>query len=764
MDSLEQLEFDKIQSQIWQLCQSLPAKDIQIKPKFKQPQIERQLKLICQIMSFLDIQTGFDFSALVDVRGFITSKLLFDFRQFYSVYKLCQISNIIVGYWQKQKRDFLGDFEQLEEVIRKIYPLDEIEKRFKEIFTPDGEVKDRASKQLNRIRKQITQLKINAQQILDVRLNKSKESIQEQIITIRGGRYVIPIKSGAKLKGFVHSHSSSGATLFFEPMEVAETNNRLAEAKNNEKAEIQRIFTEFTTQIQSKTFEIKTNFLLLARLDFDFATAHFCRKIGGVSPQISQKPKLEFVRATHPLLLLAKGEDAVPFDILIEKECGVVVVSGPNTGGKTVFLKSIGLLCMMAQSGIPIPCGEGTEIGVFKKFFVDIDDASSISEGLSSFSAHIRRIKHFIDEADESSLVLIDEMGAATDPQQGGALACAILSTLKQKKCKVITTTHLNMVKHFASQKEGFVNCSMDFDQTTFSPIYSLNFGFPGDSYGIKTAQNIGLDKTVIDTAISLMEDKDAQFMSLLTDLGRQKKDIQKREKELETLKKSLQEQKSSFEEAEKRYRAKKETLLKKETRQRLAEFTKIQRKMVERLKELKSIKKETLKRSIADISQQIHKMEEIVAKQKGQKLNKVVVGQEVAVKGFETSGRVVEIRDKKIKIDIDGIVLFTRISNLYETETKKTGSFVDKSTKPKVTNTKRELNIRAKRYDDARLLVEKFIDDAILANVDQVRILHGKGTGVLRKMVSDYLKQIDCKHYHPDESVGGAGVTIVNI
>ena len=684
-----------------------------------------------------------------------------------------------------------------------------------------GKIKDNASNELLRIRRELGHTTNSISRSLNSILkNAQSEGVVEKDVTptLRDGRLVIPVAPGLKrkIKGIVHDESATGKTVFIEPAEVVEANNRIRELEGEERREIIRILTEFTNNLRPMIADILQSYEFLAEIDFIRAKAHFAIQTKSIKPVIEKKQILDWTTAIHPLLQLSlakHGKQVIPLDIELNKRQRILLISGPNAGGKSVCLKTVGLLQYMLQCGLLIPVHERSHAGIFSSIFIDIGDEQSIENDLSTYSSHLLNMKHMLRYCNERSLLLIDEFGSGTEPQIGGAMAEAILKRFNQRRAYGVITTHYQNLKHFAEDNEGIVNGAMLYDRHQMQALFQLQIGNPGSSFAVEIARKIGLPEEVIADASEIVGSEYIQSDKYLQDIVRDKRywetkrqNIRQQEKkmeetinryetELEELNKSrktilrtakeqaeqmLQESNAKIENT---IRTIKENQAEKErtrqARQELAEFRNslaekekaereaaITRKM-EKLREKQIRKKDKKNKPTAS--------EQITPKVEKPKVPTITTGTYVRLKGQTSIGQVVEVSEKNATV-IFGMLKSTVKLDRLETTTApkesapKAVTFVSKQTQDDVyekkLNFKQDIDVRGMRGDEALQAVTYFVDDAILLGMSRVRILHGTGNGILRTLIRDYLSGVPgISHFH-DEHVqfGGAGITVVEI
>lgn len=739
--------------------------------------IEASLETVSALMECLERGLDFDLAELSDISALFNAAehSLFGWEEFQQVFLNARLADIAFS-----ARESVEGFRTLARLWRKITPQKEICRRFEEIFDPEGEVLDSASPELSRIRKRSASLQRNILKTMQGMLSDPRYEgfLQDKFITRRDERYVLPIKenAGAYVPGIVQSQSGSKATLFIEPQSVVPLNNELQILKQEEKREIFNIFTAYTSQIRERKSDLLANQEALAELDFRLACARICRQLGANVPKIVESPILNLTSAKHPLLILRLGKpgQVIPFDLSIGGETRIILLSGPNTGGKTVLMKSAGLLTLMALSGLPIPAAPDSEVGMFSHVFADIGDDQSIENALSTFSSHVQKIQRMLAAADENSLILIDEIGAATDPQQGSALAQAILEQFTLTGCKAVVTTHYTALKIFAETHPACLNASMQFDLKSLQPTYRFSTGIPGDSFAIEVAASLGLSAELIERARTLSGSQNLEFTDLLKKMQAEKKALGRASYEYQLKTRNLE---AKLEEL-----TGKEAILEAELKQRKQKFIKeLQSELISQQKlyqqeqdALKKLDKEQRKslseRKLHEISDKLKEIRaELEQNDAGARLpiRDPQPGDLVYLSNFDTEATLLEIRDNIAVVDMNGISFRTPLDSLYAASAKPVAQpqvvAAKSSAMPKA---RLELKLLGLTFDEAKPLLDEFLDDAVLAGLHTLRVVHGKGTGALRNKVREYLqrkKQVISLET-PIPAEGGSGVTLVKI
>ena len=641
----------------------------------------------------------------------------------------------------------------------------------------EDEMADNASPELKQIRRAILRqndaLKSKINHIINSAENRTM--LQDAIVTVRDGRYVIPVKQEhrGKFPGIVHDQSSTGATVFIEPQVIVNLNNELRQLELQEKAEIERILAELTARVAEHYHDLLNNQKLLVQLDVIMAKGKLSMLQHGEEPQISEDGELVLKEARHPLL---DPKKVVPIDLSIGGSYNTLVITGPNTGGKTVTLKTAGLLSMMAQTGLHIPAAGGSRIPVWKDIFADIGDEQSIEQSLSTFSSHMTNIVDIVKHAGEGCLVLVDELGAGTDPTEGAALAIAILEDLEKKGAATIATTHYTELKKYAISTEGVENASMEFNVETLSPTYRLAIGVPGKSNAFEISQKLGLPGEIIETSRRLLEGGDIQFEEVISERDeavRLNQEMKIRKEELEQQAKKLEEKKTEI-----------LNKAKEEARQILQEAKDVSKEVQEELRELKKIESLGQRNRIFDENRK--KLRDAAGKYREKVIREVNdnpvsaeelrLGDRVKVLSLGQNGEIVTLPDEKgeltvqvgilkAKVNLDDIMLIEG-GALDVNRPRKVRKNYGSMYKTKTQNVSISIDVRGKSLDDAVMDVDKYLDDATMAGLKEVTIIHGRGEGILRKGLQEMMRS----HKHVKRfrkgnfDEGGDGVTVVTL
>lgn len=696
--------------------------------------------------------------------------------------------------------------------------------RINNILDKFGKIKDNASNELLRIRRELASTTGSISRSLNAILrNAQSEGYVDKDVTptMRDGRLVIPVAPGLKrkIKGIVHDESSTGKTVFIEPAEVVEANNRIRELEGEERREIIRILTDFSITVRPQVPAILQSYEFLAEIDFIRAKAQFAIQTNAIKPSLENKQVLDWRTAIHPLLQLSlakHNKKVVPLDIELNHEQRILIISGPNAGGKSVCLKTVGLLQYMVQCGMPVPMHERSHIGIFSNIFIDIGDEQSIEDDLSTYSSHLTNMKIMMKSCNERSLILIDEFGGGTEPQIGGAIAEAVLKRFNEKGTFGVITTHYQNLKHFAEDHEGVVNGAMLYDRHLMQALFQLQIGNPGSSFAVEIARKIGLPEEVIAEASEIVGSEYINADKYLQDIVRDKRywetkrqNIRKREKQMEE---TISKYEAEIQELEK---SRKDILRKaKEDAERLLQESNARiENTIRTIKEAQAEKEKTrlarqelseFKETIEDIEKAdkedkiARKMEKLREKQerKKDKKNKdqsqnttaappsvpkvqpIEIGTSVKLKGQSGIGEVLDINGKNATVMFGMIKTTVKIERLERSDISLSvaqkpiakSTFVSSETQDRVyekkLNFKQDIDVRGMCGDEAIQAVTYFIDDAILLGISRVRILHGTGTGILRTLIRKYLATVSGVAHYQDEHVqfGGAGITVVDL
>ena len=677
-----------------------------------------------------------------------------------------------------------------------VYP--DLIKKIDTILDDSGQVKDSASPQLADIRRRLTTTMNSVSKILNTILrNAQSEGFVDRDVTpaMRDGRLVIPVDPSHKrrIRGIVHDESASGKTVYIEPAEVVEANNRIRELENEERREIIRILTDFTDYLRPFLPDLLEAYEFLGWIDFIRAKAKFSRQIHAIKPVVENRPEIDWVQAVHPLLYLSlqkQNRQVVPLDIALNRENRILIISGPNAGGKSVCLKTVGLLQYMVQCGLPIPVKENSRVGIFNDIFIDIGDEQSIENDLSTYSSHLLNMKFFLKNCNEKSLLLIDEFGSGTEPQIGAAIAEALLDQFNRKQSFGVITTHYRNLKQYAVEHPGVINGAMLYDRHQMQPLFRLSIGNPGSSFAVEIARKIGLPEEVIDRAAEIIGSDAINIDKYLQDISRDKRYWERKRSEIRHERKRASELSAKYQaELEEIEKQKKEILsqAKLQAEQLLTESNARIEKVIREIRQSQAEKERTkqVRRSLNEFRERVERKEDETnerskfrsprKKKKPQEKVTLLPGDAVRLKGQTVAGKILEIQGKKAWVvfgSIKSMVPIDKLEKVSQSQLKKeikdtpSDSNMRELIHERKLKFKPDIDVRGMRGDEALQAVMYFIDDAIQLGISRVRILHGTGTGALRQIIREYLGTVDGVTHFQDEHVelGGAGITVVDL
>lgn len=695
--------------------------------------------------------------------------------------KLLETARRVKAYGRKEREDFPSD--SLSELFDGLEPLSPLCDEIRRCIISVDEISDDASSNLKSIRRSIrsTGDRIHAQ--LNQMLNNQnvRNCLQDFVITMRNGRYCLPVKAEAKsqITGMVHDQSSSGSTLFIEPMAVVNLNNELKELSIKEQDEIAVILATLSAKAGEYIPAIETDYQILTELDFIFAKAAYALEYNGITPHFNTERKIRILKGRHPLL---DAKKVVPIDISLGSDFDQLVITGPNTGGKTVSLKTVGLLTLMGQAGLPIPSGDRSELAVFDNIFADIGDEQSIEQNLSTFSSHMTNIIHILKEANEHSLVLFDELCAGTDPTEGAALAVSILSYFHSRGIRTMATTHYSEIKIYALTTSGIENACCEFNVETLSPTYRLLIGIPGKSNAFAISKKLGLSDTLIEDARTRISSNEQNFEDLLSDLEASRITIEKEQAEINRYKSEIAALKQQLKNKQEKLDESRDAILRKakeEANQILQEAKDTADEAIRNFNKYGTTRPsiQEMEKQRTNIREKMAANEKKSSKEKDTAIynpkvpKKLRIGDSVKVLSMHLTGTVHSLPNAKGDLFVQMGILRSQVNikDLVLIEDAapgskkyaKTGAGKLKMSKSASVST--EINLIGKTVDEAIALLDKYLDDAYLAHLPSVRIVHGKGTGALRSAVQSHLKrQSYIKSFHLGEfGEGDAGVTI---
>ena len=735
-----------------------------------------------------------------------------DEKELFDLKRSLQTINDIVRFFRTEEDEEIA-YPALTALAGDILVFPQLIGKIDSILDKFGKVKDNASPTLAQIRKEISSTMSGISRSLQSILrNAQSEGVVDKDVTptMRDGRLMIPVAPAfkRKIKGIVHDESASGKTVFIEPEVVVEANNRVRELEGDERREIMKILTEFTNIVRPMVPDILQSYEFMADIDFIRAKALFAEQVKGIKPVVENVQQVDWARAVHPLLYLSlqkQNKQVIPLDITLDEKKRILIISGPNAGGKSVCLKTVGLLQYMMQCGLLIPLHESSRTGIFSSIFIDIGDEQSIENDLSTYSSHLTNMKYFVRNCNEKTIILIDEFGSGTEPQIGGAIAEALLDRFNRNRSFGVITTHYQNLKHFAEDTEGIVNGAMLYDRHLMQPLFKLSIGNPGSSFAVEIARKIGLPEDVI-------ADASAKVGSDYIDMDKYLQDIVRDKRYWESKRQNIRQQEKKLEDITSRYekdleevnRQRKEIMreAKAEAQRILAEANARIENTVREIKEAQAEKEQTklarkaleeFKASVESAGEEDDKIARKMAKlqerkeRKKQKQNApaakqtfnrdvIEVGDNVRLKGQVSAGTVMELQGKQAVVAFGMIKSTLKLEQLEKVSKGQIKKEIQKSTfvssdttdhmHEKKLNFKQEIDVRGMRGDEALQTVTYFIDDAIQVGASRVRILHGTGTGILRQLIRDYLHSVpSVRHYHDEHvQLGGAGITVVEL
>ena len=774
--SLEVLEFEKILDKVKFFARSRLVKEKieNIRPISNIEKIKKELDISEAMINIIVDNGNIDLFGLydfTDIIAYVRKKGVLEPFELLKILDLLRSSAYLKEYGENVDNPYIKD------LFDRISTDDFLSHEIERSIISEDEIADNASSNLKSIRRKKARKEEEIRTRLNSYISSSKydSALQDKVVSIRDGRYVLPVRTNKKaiIKGIIHDRSQSGNTLFIEPNAIVELNNDLSNLEIEENDEIRRILDRLSRFVEGFDVEILENQKIIARIDYLQAKAKFALSYEYTKPNLTDKKKIRLKNAIHPLL---KGE-VVPIDVSIGDGYNTLVITGPNTGGKTVSLKTVGLITAMAQAGLFIPCDDESIINVFDDVFLDIGDTQSIEMSLSTFSASLTNIVEITENVTENSLVLLDELGSGTDPTEGAALAISILNFLKERKVMTFATTHYSELKYYALESEDVMNASVEFDIESLSPTYKLVIGTPGKSNAFEISKRLGLDSEILANAKSLISDENRNFNSILDQLDQNKKDLEKKNKEIEDYKKKIKKARNNLLDLSEKIEKEKESIIKNaedKANEILTKANKDSQEMLKMAKKSRNANTSNIDRSLNDIrnkykSSVIEKDEEKIGPKKSQNApENLKIGDIVRIEGLGERAEVIEEPDEKgnIKVQMGILKMDSNIKNVTKlksnNETKDNAKRVYKT--KKAMHISPTLDLRGQRYDEALRNFDKYLDDAILAGLSKAKIIHGKGTGALRKGINDYLKKSKrVDSYRPgNDKEGGYGVTIV--
>lgn len=778
--TLEKLEFHKILALLAKECATAMGKQkvAELKPVREIDRVREWQEATSEAKTILRLNPLFHLGGIFDIRQDIEmaeKNGTLDGSKLLEIMTTCQSARRIKLILTQMKESY----PIVQAIGSEIAFLNSLETAIEEAVGDDGQVLDGASGELSDLRRKI---RVTAGRIKDkmdgiIKNPNQNKYLQDPIITIRNDRYVVPVKQEYRnqVPGLIHDQSASGATLFIEPMAVLEMNNDVKRLRAAEEEEMRRILRQLSRLVAMNGRELKYNLDALAQLDFIFAKGRLSTHWDGFAPKLNQEGRLHLKKARHPLL----GDKAVPIDLLMEEELAAVIITGPNTGGKTVSLKIAGLFVLMAQAGLHLPVAEGSEAPVFHGVYADIGDEQSIEQSLSTFSSHMVNIVEILAKAGKNNLVLLDELGAGTDPVEGAALAMAVIDTLLQKGAKMIVTTHYSELKAYAYNHPKLANASVEFDIDTLRPTYRLLMGVPGRSNAFDIALSLGLSDRVIAKADEYMSKEAKEVQNFLANLETNRAAAERAKEEAESLKSRMEALEQQIKRRERELQQRESQMLDKARsraesllREKKREADALLAQLKDMLAQENARKQEELLRQAREKARRIDDMAPgwETPDFGGEKVEKLNPGDEVYIPRLKKNGTVLEVLNAgevQIQAGIMKVKMSVKELRRPQGSQKETAkSRYSHLTAVKAKEAKSELDLRGLSGEEAKGELEKFLDDAFLGNLPSVRIIHGVGTGVLKKMVNEILQTHPhvLSHRLGGYYEGGAGVSIAQL
>ena len=835
----QKIGFDQIRSLIKGKCLSPLGEervdDMQFSSVFGE--VEERLEQVAEFVRLLQTEDNFPAQFFFDVRPSLKririEGMYLDEQELFDLRRSLETIRDIVRFLLREEETESSPYPRLKRLAGDIDVFPDIITKINALLSPYGKMKDNASPELARIRRELnTTMGSISRTLNNILRSAQSEGVVDKDVTpaMRDGRLVIPVAPALKrkIRGIVHDESASGKTVFIEPAEVVEANNRIRELESDERREIIRILTEFSAWLRPSISAVLLSYEFLAEIDFIRAKALLAEDIRALKPALENKQIIDWATAIHPLLQLSlarHGKKVVPLDIMLNEKQRILLISGPNAGGKSVCLKTVGLLQYMLQCGLLIPLHESSRAGLFESIFIDIGDEQSIEDDLSTYSSHLTNMKIMMKHCNEQSLILIDEFGGGTEPQIGGAIAEAVLKRFNQKHAFGVITTHYQNLKHFAEDNEGVVNGAMLYDRHLMQALFQLQIGNPGSSFAVEIARKIGLPEDVIADASAIVGSDYINADKYLQDIVRDKRYWENKRQAIRQREKQMSEVIERYQqEAEELRKSRKEIIAqaKEEAERLMKEANARIENTIRTIKEAQAEKEKTrqARQELADFRQSIEEqeaadaceqeeritrqMEKLRARQERKKSRKdkanpsqsdeqplaerrareearrlaaITPGAYVKMKGQNTVGQILEVNGKNAIVAFGNLKTTVKTDRLEpsapprkEAELATRSTFISTQTQDsmheKKLHFKQDIDVRGMRGDEAIQAVTYFIDDALIVGVPRVRILHGTGTGILRTLIRQYLQTVPGVRHFADEHVqfGGAGITVVDL
>lgn len=780
--SLRVLEFNKIKEKLRKYAVTSGGKELvdNLAPYSSAYEVREALEESREALELLIKKGNPPFEGLHDVReGIERAKKggCLNPAQLLYIGNMLRCTSRIQEYLTRKEEE--ESFPKLEDLAYILTPIKNLENEIENAIVSEEEISDRASSTLHNIRRSLKEKNSSVRDKINSIVRSNAKYLQDAIYTMRGDRYVLPVKAEYKgaVPGLVHDQSSTGATLFIEPMSLVNLNNEIKELKLKEQAEIERILWALSKKVKDNSDVCSSNMKILLQIDFIFAKGKYASSIDGMMPKVNEDGSFNLVGAKHPLI---DRDKVVPSDIYLGKNFSVLMVTGPNTGGKTVTIKTVGLLHLMGMSGLLIPTRDDSSISFYREVFADIGDEQSIEQSLSTFSSHLTNIVGIMREADRDSLVLFDELGAGTDPTEGAALATAIIETLKERGTKIIGTTHYSELKGYALKTPGVENASVEFDVETLRPTYRLLIGVPGKSNAFEISRRLGLDDFVIEKAKGFVSEENMQFEDLIRDLQEKSIIANRDAREAERIKIETEKIKRTYEEKLKRLETTRDKAYNEARREAKEIISAAKDEADEILKAMRELEKlgisgggrKRLEEERKKLKDSLEDREKALIKERenaGEAIEKVILGMEAFLPSLNQKVIIISMPDNKGGVQVEaGIMkISVKLKDLRKAEkTKEEKVRKKREVKLNLRSVESRLDLRGLDAEEACYRTDKYLDEAYMANLGEVTIVHGKGTGILRKAINDMLK----RHPHVKSyrlgayGEGGDGVTMVEL
>ncbi|MBE5842470.1 MAG: endonuclease MutS2 [Butyrivibrio sp.] len=791
--ALHVLEYDKIIERLTEHATSEPGKKLcrELVPSSDIKEIRKNQEKTKDAISRIFKKGSTNFGDNKDFQGILKALKIGSALDMAALLKLAAFLdnvNRVKTYGRPQRDD--EERDSLSESFEMLEPLTFVSAEIRRCIISEDEMSSDASPALKHIRRGMMLTNDRIHEQLGKIINGSMRTyLQDTVVTMRGDRYCIPVRAEYKsqINGIVHDQSSSGSTLFIEPQAIVELNNKLREMILQETAEIEKILAELSLKVAEHVDSIKYNADIMTDLDFVFAKASYALEINAITPVFNEQHAFDIKKGRHPLI---DKDKVVPIDVYAGRDFDMLIITGPNTGGKTVTLKTVGLLTLMGQAGLAIPAGDRSELSVFTEVYADIGDEQSIEQSLSTFSSHMTNCVSILEKADENSLCLFDELGAGTDPTEGAALAISILNDLHERKIRTMATTHYSELKVYALNTPGIKNASCEFDVESLKPTYKLLIGIPGKSNAFAISSKLGLPDRIIEAAKEQIGTEDKKFEDLLADLEKSRKTIESESLEIAQYKKEVEELKTQLEEKTYKLDKQRDEIIRKaneEARDILQEAKDVADETIRTFRKAgPDATMQDLERARTSVGQKISDKNKSISKKVEKpkethpilKESQLKLGETVKIVSMGLKGTISSKPDKdgylfvqcgimRTKANIRDLVLVqdedgkAAMKKFYGRNTSSSGGKMDLS---RSANIRTEINLIGKNSDDALAALDKYLDDAYMSHLNNVRVVHGKGAGILRQAVHQYLKGVPyVKSFKLGEfGEGDAGVTIV--